>query len=179
MDIFEGVNLQTQNQMTLHTSAGCTKGSAAETGTQLSTDCNANDNGNAGCGVQDPSTDSFAAGFANAGGGVWATLWDTTGINIWFWTRSAIPADLNSGAPDPTTWGTPTGSWPASTCNPSTYFTQQQLVFDTTLCGAWAGQSAVWASSGCPQATCSDVVQDPSNYNNAYFGVNYVKVYTS
>lgn len=41
----------------------------SQTGTTLSTDCNANDNGNAGCGVQVTAANSYGTGFNNAGGG--------------------------------------------------------------------------------------------------------------
>ena len=45
-------------------------------------------------------------------------------------------------------------------------------MFDITLCGDWA--SAVPLPDGMT-GTCSQAVQDPSNFDNALFEVNSVK----
>jgi hypothetical protein len=67
----------TSNQMVLHSLPGCTHESGLnETGTLQTTDCSTP----SGCIVSEASPNSFAAGFATAGGGVWATLFDTTGV---------------------------------------------------------------------------------------------------
>jgi hypothetical protein len=85
IDIFEGINLATRNQMSLHTTAGCTQPQGVtQTGTQGNTNCDYSQNGNAGCIVQDSNTASYGAAFAQAGGGVWVTEFAETGINIWF-----------------------------------------------------------------------------------------------
>ncbi len=55
------------NQMAIHTSSGCT---------QSGTDCSQG----AGCTITDKSEKSYGAEFASAGGGVWATQFDKTGI---------------------------------------------------------------------------------------------------
>lgn len=59
--------------------------------------------------------------------------WDSSGISIWFFQRGQIPSDITIGMPQPSTWGTPAGNYPASTCNPSTYFNNHVIVFDTDL----------------------------------------------
>jgi hypothetical protein len=83
IDIIEQVNLATNNQMALHTGSGCTKVTGlTQSGTDGAADCGTS----AGCTVTDSSDKSFGAGFAAAGGGVWATQFDSTGINIWFWS---------------------------------------------------------------------------------------------
>ncbi|KAI5479919.1 hypothetical protein MNV49_002209 [Pseudohyphozyma bogoriensis] len=131
-----------------------------------------------GCSVIDPSTASYGAGLAAAGGSVWATQWDSTGISIWRWTKGSVPADVTSGSPSPSGWGTPVANWPASTCDPASHFQDLQLVFDITLCGDWAGTS--YASSSCAKTkfpTCASAVTDPTNFENAYFVVNSVSVY--
>ena len=64
----------TANQMALHTSSGCTVNG---------TDCS---NGS-GCTVLEKKDGSYGQAFAAAGGGVWATQLDTTGIKYVF-TRS-------------------------------------------------------------------------------------------
>ena len=67
IDILEGVNKMTTNQMAIHASTGCT---------QNGTDCSTG----SGCTATDPSDASYGDNFATAGGGVWATQFDTTGI---------------------------------------------------------------------------------------------------
>lgn len=73
-------------------------------------------------------------------------LWDDDGISVWFFPRGSIPSDLLAEAPQPTTWGTPMARWPASSCSPSKFFYNHSIIFDTTLCGDWAG--GVWSSAG-------------------------------
>ena len=81
MDTFEGVNQVTLNQMTLHTEPGCTQVSPNQTSTIVnSTDCSYEANSNQGCIVVDPSTASYGAVFASAGGGVFITEFAETGI---------------------------------------------------------------------------------------------------
>lgn len=64
--------------------------------------------------------------------------------------------------------------WPATDCNPSTYFYDQVTIFDTTLCGDWSGTS--WGTSGSPGqsqscatrtgvSTCESFVQ---NHGSAF-----------
>lgn len=79
IDIVEGVNTYTNDQVTLHTSPGCALPSTnADTlgisGTLVSTqDCAAADTQNAGCGVRSEETNSYGAGFNAMGGGVYAS----------------------------------------------------------------------------------------------------------
>ena len=81
IDTFEGVNQVTNNQMALHTNPGCTQVSPNQTSTIVnSTDCSVDSNSNEGCVVVNPSTASYGAGFASAGGGVFVTEFAETGI---------------------------------------------------------------------------------------------------
>lgn len=85
IDIFEGVNMQDSNQMTLHTGPGCIiPRNVYQTGTALGRDCGSSPSNNAGCGVMDSNTKSYGKPFADSGGGVWVTQFDTSGIRIWF-----------------------------------------------------------------------------------------------
>lgn len=63
--------------MALHTDAGCTKKTGA---TQSGTDGDGDCGTTTGCVVTDKSTASFGEAFATAGGGVWATQFDSSGI---------------------------------------------------------------------------------------------------
>ncbi|KAI5115196.1 hypothetical protein M0805_000710 [Coniferiporia weirii] len=181
IDVFENVNLATNNRYTLHTTDGCkhpdnsSSTSSIETGTVLSTDCFNATAENEGCSVQDPSTTSYGADFASNGGGVFAMLWNGDGIKTWFFNRSSIPGDIDN-KPNPDDWTTPTAFWPTSSCDASKFFSDQTLIFDITLCGNFAGEPTVFAQT-C-SGTCTDLVKTPSNYDDAYFEVQYVRVFT-
>ncbi|KAG5642778.1 hypothetical protein DXG03_002123 [Asterophora parasitica] len=69
-DILEGVNDQGPNAATLHTGSGCVMPAVREhTGTPTQRDCDANINGNTGCGVRMNSPVSYGPEFNRAGGG--------------------------------------------------------------------------------------------------------------
>ncbi|EIW65035.1 uncharacterized protein TRAVEDRAFT_109943 [Trametes versicolor FP-101664 SS1] len=193
IDMVEGVNDYTNNQVTLHTAPGCSMPSSDPTTLGISgsliggTDCAAADTANAGCGVRASETNSYGAPFNAMGGGVYATLWDDDGIKTWFFPRSSIPSDLSSSAPQPTTWGTPMAAFAASSCDPFKYFYQHTAIFDTTFCGDWGG--GVWDASGVPGqdqscaartgvASCSDfVLNNGASFTEAYWEVKSVKIY--
>ena len=89
IDVLENVNLATNNQMTLHTSPGCTQAQGVQQlGKTSNTDCSLGANSSDGCTVVEQQPNSFGDGFNNAGGGVWATQFDESGIFTWFWTVS-------------------------------------------------------------------------------------------
>jgi len=193
IDIVEGVNDYTENQATVHTSTGCNLASSNATSLSISgsviggTDCSALDTGNQGCGIRAGTTNSFGPGFNSNGGGVYAMKWDTTGIAVYFFPRGSIPADITAGTPFPDNWGEPQARWPASACDPFKYFNNHNAIFDTTLCGDWAG--GVWASSGIPGqerscaqitgvATCQAFVSsNGAAMQDAYWEVTSVKIY--
>ncbi|ETW87676.1 glycoside hydrolase family 16 protein [Heterobasidion irregulare TC 32-1] len=193
IDIVEGVNDYTNNQATIHTNSGCSLPSSnltslAITGTVVGgTNCAALETGNQGCGVRAANVNSFGAAFNNIGGGVYAMLWDDDGVSVYFFPRSSIPADITAGAPQPNGWGLPMAQWPASSCNPSTFFHDHSAIFDTTLCGDWA--SGVWSSTGVPGqeqscaqrtgvATCEDFVRNNgAALQQAYWEVKGVTIY--
>ncbi|GAA6061807.1 hypothetical protein JCM10212_004863 [Sporobolomyces blumeae] len=187
IDTYESVNLQTNNQMALHTTDGCTavnaSSSVAFDGTLTYANCNKDVNSNSGCTAVDPNANSDGEAFAAAGGGMWATELSTDGVKIWFFTRSAVPTDLssNSSSIDPTSWGNPTFFVPTSSCDTSKYFAAQHLVIDITLCGDWAGNNQTLAQTGCALTTeplCyTQYVLNSSNYDNAYFEIPSVRVY--
>jgi hypothetical protein len=182
IDIIEGVNRQTTDAITLHTSAGCTiNTSGSASGITLSSpDCN-NNNAYNGCGVSTSNTQNYGAGFNNIGGGVYAMQWTSSAIKVWFFPRNAIPGDITNSNPNPNNWGAPTVSFNGgSGCNIDSHFSQMQIVFDTTFCGDWAGQQAVWSSGACASQASSCqafVANNPSAFANAYWTVNYVKVF--
>ncbi|PYH50049.1 glycoside hydrolase family 16 protein [Aspergillus saccharolyticus JOP 1030-1] len=180
IDIIEGVNQQTNDLMTLHTSDGCTINNSGFTGTLVTSNCYvyaADQSSNAGCGITSSSSQSFGSPFNSLGGGVYATEWTSSAINIWFFPRGSIPADITSGSPIPSTWGTPAASF-AGSCDIDSHFNAMQIVFDTTFCGDWAGN--VWSSGSCASyaSSCTDyVANNPSAFEDAYWTINSLKVY--
>ncbi|KDQ61523.1 glycoside hydrolase family 16 protein [Jaapia argillacea MUCL 33604] len=179
-DVVEGVHNQATNQYTLHTSDGCTLDTAVQaaneafTGQVLGTECASSGGDNAGCGILDTDTTSYGHGFNIIDGGVFAHLWDETGVKMWHFTRADIPQDLTAQNPNPSSWPTPSASWSSSTCSMDDHFFDHSLVLDITLCGDFAGPT--YASSGCP-GTCATAVADPTNFDFARFIINYVAVY--
>lgn len=160
--------------MTLHTGPNCVlnespiagSSAAAFLGNPLSTNCASSPGNNDGCGIGDSDTSSYGQGFNDNGGGVYARLWDSTGIKIWFYPRHSIPQDITSGNPDPSSWSTPAAFWSTNGCDVASHFYDHSLVIDTTLCGDWAGN--VYGNSGCP-GTCAEAVADASNFDRAFF----------
>ncbi|GJE86443.1 glycoside hydrolase family 16 protein [Phanerochaete sordida] len=187
IDIIESINLNPNNQMALHTTAGCFKdASAAETGRIGGLNCGTG----SGCVVVETAPNSYESGFAAAGGGVWATQFDVSGIYIWFWGRDSIPPSLtqatSTSSIDISDFGLPSASYPANPqCNLTQFFTPQQLVIDITLCGDWAGVPAIYGpqcGSAGPTGSCyQDNVVGPGSpkYDEAYFEIKYVRTYTT
>ncbi|KAK7435774.1 hypothetical protein VKT23_011621 [Stygiomarasmius scandens] len=185
IDIVENVNLATKNQYSLH--SGATSGTcmAAQTSNQTGTTTNNNCtvvpelDQNTGCVTQDSSDNSFGQGFADNGGGVYAALWDENGVAMWFFERSQVPDNIGSD-PNPSSWSTPAAFYPASGCNPSTVFGPQIITLYIDICGAFAGNDQVFSSTCSSVApNCSAMVPDPSNYNEAYWEINYLRVFTT
>ena len=182
LDIIEGVNSQTTNGFAGHTNAGCSiTSTGAMSGTMEYSNCDVNAPGqptNGGCTIHTGNTETYGAGFNAANGGVYATEWTSEAISIWFFPRSAIPSDLSSGNPNPDNWGLPMAHF-AGGCDIDEHFKDQQIVFDVTFCGQWAGQ--VWSQdSVCSSkaATCQDFVQNnPSAFADTYWSINSLKVY--
>ncbi|EUC54841.1 glycoside hydrolase family 16 protein [Rhizoctonia solani AG-3 Rhs1AP] len=130
IDILEGVHNQESNQMTLHTSSGCTLDTGLlklKSSTILSKNCDAAANSNTGCAFLDSDKSSYGAGLNAAGGGAYAMLWDDDGISIWFFPRSKIPSDIQNlssktnATADPSAWGTPKAHWASASCSTSEF----------------------------------------------------------
>ena len=169
IDIIEGVNYQSQNAITMHSGSGC-----AMTGKSCE--------GSEGCSIQTGGSASYGDGFNNAGGGVYAMEWTSDAINVWLFGRGSVPAGVSGDSPDPTTWGAATASFQGgSGCTIDEHFQNNNIVIDTTFCGAWAGQ--VWstdATCSSKAATCQDYVQNnPSAFDSAYWTINSLKVYSA
>lgn len=74
--IIEAINVMPNNQMALHTTAGCTHDTPPnQLGVTGEIDCSQP----SGCVVGETAINSYESGFAAAGGGVWATQFDISG----------------------------------------------------------------------------------------------------
>ncbi|TFK71165.1 hypothetical protein BDN72DRAFT_937192 [Pluteus cervinus] len=183
IDIVEGVNDQSPNAVTLHTGANCTMPPSRNmTGTATYDDCDVAANYNAGCGVKLPSAQSYGPSF-NANGGGWYAVERNNGfIQAWFWPRNDpyVPFDVRIGAPAVNTylWGKPSAFFPNNAgCNLKSHFNENNIIINLTFCGDWAGNSDVYAASGCP-STCVDFVNNnPAAFGGAYFDLASVRVY--
>jgi hypothetical protein len=169
------------NQIAWHTEPGCLLDpNATFTGTIPNdnganrTNCDANSNSNSGCNVVEWSRASYGPFFEAQGGGVLAMKWDENDISVWSFFRAAIPADVMAGTPSPSSWGAPSAMLKNTQCNIGKYFAWHSIVFDITFCGQWAGNS--YATTNCP-GTCDERLMDPTNFDNATWSINSLKVY--
>ncbi|KZT06239.1 glycoside hydrolase family 16 protein [Laetiporus sulphureus 93-53] len=181
--LIEGVNSVTPNTISLHVGSTCAMpDSLNETGTPGSTDCDTYTDNNSGCSVQNPTDNSFGPDFNEAGGGWYAMERTADWVNVWFWTRDAtdVPSDVSSGADsiDTSNWGTPIAYFPNTDCDIDSVFAANNIIFDLTLCGDWAGVASIYEAAGC-SGTCDDFVnENPSAFSEAYWDVASVLVYT-
>lgn len=137
-----GVNLNTDNLATLHTTPDCTMPSSRNmSGTGVAMDCNSAVNNNQGCGVSFTQSNSYGSPFNSAGGGYYVMeRTQAVGVKVWFWARSdsMVPTGVKNGAaslnPD-STWGEPDAFFPSSSsCDFASQFNAHQIVFDLTFC---------------------------------------------
>jgi hypothetical protein len=179
IDIIEGVNTQSTNAMTLHTAAGCSMSNPRSMAGSVLKVANCNSGGgNEGCSQTSSDAANYGTGFNAGGGGVYAMEWTSHAINIYFFPRSAIPADITSGSPNPSSWGPAQANFAGQGCNIDDHFKNHNIIFDTTFCGDWAGR--VWGDSCAAKApTCEAYVgQNPAAFAEAYWLINSVKVYS-
>ncbi|KAG9584997.1 glycoside hydrolase family 16 protein, partial [Aureobasidium melanogenum] len=204
IDIVEQVNGHDYNTATLHTSASCTITGTSRgqsdlfSGTLMTPDCDVNSptqSKNAGCGIRAPSNETFTVGnescvHSTAGdafnaqkGGVYAMLWTSAGVSIYFFPRDYIPNDIKANTPDPSTWTSkPQAVFSGNGCNFDSHLKDLQLVINTDFCGDWAGNT--WESDGCAAktgvATCAEYVQNnPKAFETSYWLFNSISIYSN
>jgi len=183
IDIVEGANNQKRNDMTLHTGPGCTTSNTVFTGKAKTKNCDVkapNQGANVGCQIEDQRDASYGHTFNQQGGGVYAMEWNSNFIKIWFFPRKQIPADALSLKPEPAKWGRPAATF-AGGCDINKHFKAHKIVFDTTFCGDWAGNT--WQSSGCAAqtktATCNAfVANNPAKFKDAFWRIKSLKVFS-
>ncbi|KAK0436500.1 concanavalin A-like lectin/glucanase domain-containing protein [Desarmillaria tabescens] len=185
IDIVEGINLITDNQMSLHhNDSSCVQPpNPGQSGKTVNTGCS-DQGGGVGCRVSETKPNSFGEGFSKNGGGVFALKFDVSGAFIWFWPRQNIPNSITSAIStsnmDTTDWGLPSASYPSSGCDLQKLFKPQKLILDITLCGGWAGIPSIFHTE-CSGQCVQDFVLGPGSpkYDNAWFEISYIKTYTA
>ncbi|KAL8873273.1 MAG: hypothetical protein Q9198_007052, partial [Flavoplaca austrocitrina] len=123
---------------------------------------------------------AFGNGFNLNKGGMYAMEWTSDGIKMWFFSSGQEPKDILGESPDPTKWANPISNFQGgSNCNIDSHFKDQQIVFDTTFCGDWAGRE--WSKDNVCSVkapTCEEYVQNnPKAFTEAYWTINALKVY--
>lgn len=175
IDLVEGINLFEQNYITAHTGPSCSISESGFSGKAFGLDCHERPK-NRGCAIIDQDKESFGKGFNSIGGGVYALEWTSSAIKVWFFPRYAIPGDILTRKPKPSTWGIPSAKF-AGNCDIDTHFKDMQIVISTTFCGAWAGGQ--WHYQCADKAsTCEKFVGNfPSEFQNAFWSIKSIRVY--
>ncbi|QIW98873.1 hypothetical protein AMS68_004391 [Peltaster fructicola] len=178
IDIMETVNQGGPNQMTLHTSSGCSMGGQRnQTGTTLTTDCYVRSDSNGSCAVMGSATSAGQA-FNGVGGGVYALEWRSEGIRMWFFERSNIPANI--GSPDPSSWPAASADFPNTNCDIGSHFNDLHIITNIALCGVWAGAADVYnGQDHCPSSCVNYVTANASAFEQAYFTYNSFKIFAA
>ncbi|KAG2074821.1 glycoside hydrolase family 16 protein [Suillus decipiens] len=184
IDILEGANNVVPNQSTLHTSHNCSmQNNTIQSGTFITTNCDASVAYNAGCGVKlTEDKNSFGPAFNQNGGGWYAMERTLHYIRVWFWERHDpfVPFDVRSGAwiIDTDNWGMPAANFLNNTdCDIQSHFGGNHIIINLTFCGDWAGNAALYNASGCPADCVTYVNNNPSAFTNAYFEISSMSIY--
>jgi hypothetical protein len=197
IDILENINENTNSLQALHTTPGCTlagnQGKTRQSSSMTSYNCSdqattgpygTTQSLGQGCAASSTIANTYGTPFNNAGGGVVAMEWTDSYIKMWSFSPNAIPANIASGKPDTSTWGTPTFTTGGGTCVINDHFKGHNVVFDTTFCGVYAGQDYFWQQTSCYKnnptkyASCSAyVAANPAAFKDANWIINSLKVY--
>ena len=131
IDIIEYISQDKTNVVSMYTNQQCALGSTgAQTGTNARTsECYyvpSTGAGNPhGCGI---TGGSVADAMNDADGGVYVLQVEDHAVRVWFFARSAVPADLNQGSPNPDNWPTPVMDLTPSSCSMTKAFKDMQIV---------------------------------------------------
>lgn len=180
VDIIEGVNTDSGNEVVLHTSGSCKMAQQDMTGDLTDLECGL-DVSPVGCKVKGNNGTSGTP-FNKKGGGYYAMERTTDFVKIWYFPRGSEPKSLVNGSPDTSTFGKPMAHMQGA-CDFGERFTAQKLVFNTDFCGDWAG--GIFGEDGqCPMTdpnsftSCKNfVAKNPEEFKEAYWKINSVQIF--
>ncbi|PFH49979.1 glycoside hydrolase family 16 protein [Amanita thiersii Skay4041] len=184
IDIIEGVHDSDTNLSSLHTIPNCTMSMfRLQTGISKTTNCDTAVDYNTGCGTTYLRPFSYGRSFNRFDGG-WYVMQRSRkgGINIWFWSRNdwTVPSDVKYGSPNVTigwNWPPPDVRFQYEQCDYDAHFDPHAMIFDLTFCGDWAGNT--FADACRRDITCADFVDNnPQSFQNAYWEINSLRVFT-
>ncbi|KAH7110395.1 putative endo-1,3(4)-beta-glucanase [Dactylonectria estremocensis] len=96
-------------------------------------------------------------------GGIYTIEWTLDYISIWFFGLPTMRFTGGSG------------------CNIDTYFINNNLIFDTTFCGDWAGSAKTWNTNlecSTLSSNCNDyVATNLAAFTKAYWLINSIKIF--
>ncbi|KIY42968.1 glycoside hydrolase family 16 protein, partial [Fistulina hepatica ATCC 64428] len=183
IDVVEGVNEYTQNIFSIHTGDDCTMDTSLLTDAALvdagETDCNAYVSDTA-CGAMSNSTASYGVGSNSAGGSVYALQLTSAGLEMYWWTKDSVPADITSGLPTPSTWGSPAVEVLSDTCDTDSHFIDLMMIVNTNLGGTfpegvWSTDDAGGQDTSCATLTSySDAASYIQNVGSAFSTAQWV-----
>ncbi|KAK3326829.1 concanavalin A-like lectin/glucanase domain-containing protein [Apodospora peruviana] len=191
IDIIEGISNQANNDVSLHTCGSCQFDFSKSSGTEPRNDCDLGGGSQgcsdefvtnpSGCGNTGPSG-SYANKFNAAGGGVYATEVTASSLKIWYFAKTAIPADITSGKPNPAGWPAPflNAQQSQKGCNVGSYFKKQSIIINIDFCGSNIDQATWNGDSSCKSkaSTCEGfVAANPTAFKEAYWLFNSIKLY--
>ncbi|KAH7710381.1 endo1,3(4)-beta-glucanase [Aphelenchoides avenae] len=185
LDIIEEGHGETRNKVSGHTSGACIlprEDESQMTGTWYKTypddvyySRNCSQSG-IGCCIKD-DVGTFGQAVNDHQGGVVAVEWvKEKYFKLWFFKRSEIPADITAGNPSPSCWGKPV-AFLRTESNCVNRFNDLRVTINISFCGM-AVPFFPGSNDAEKTAACEDYVRNnPSAFNDAYWLVNYIKVF--
>lgn len=197
IDIIEGVNYQTQNMLSMHTTPGCWApedtvheilGKFAMQDTSKARNCDAKSTNDEGCGIRSSAKGSYGEPYNQNGGGYHAFVWTEDEAKMYFWTPGEVPKDVASGKPNPSSWGRPEASWGGDSCKPNDFLWNLQLIVSMAICGTWAGSNNVWTgdniagqTQSCAKrtgkASCDQYLSGNPDLSEAYWEIESIEIF--
>ncbi|RVX67642.1 hypothetical protein B0A52_08171 [Exophiala mesophila] len=198
IDILEGINDQTQNRLSLHTSKTLTLDNhtspsnisfklagGIQNGVALTTDCNVVTSGGRGCSISSVlPEEAFGSEFNRQLGSFMVVEYTSGWIKAWQMDRALgeqIFGQNSSGyinADAQISWGTPTAVFSRNGTNLEPYFRDLRIILNTDFCGPWINGG--WTTSSCASLapTCSEYVEkNPEAFEQAFWLVKSVQIY--
>lgn len=181
IDIIEGVNMHSGNEIVLHTSGSCSLSPEQDMSGKMSSSECGDASGPIGCVIKG-GNGTAGTPLNEKGGGVYAMERTSEFIKIWYFPRESIPKSITNGKPDTSSFGTPMANLQGP-CDFEERFKPQKLVFNIDFCGDWAG--GIYGQDGCPMSDPNDsfkschtyVAQNPEKFKESYWEVNSVQIF--